>query len=500
MQILMFTFCSFLISCQTSPKRFTTIQRFTLEDPNYLHTIRNNPDPSALLDKSDATLGYILYDPKTQKIIDRKNEDIPFIPASTTKVLTTIAALRILGPQFRFKTQLAYTGKIYKNTLHGDLYLKGGGDPLLFVPHLMSLVKGLSDHHITQISGNFYYDDSLIIPQAMIKESGDFSASYNPGLSALSVDFNQILLEWHSNQKTQSTLNVTVTPDLPLIDIVLTPDEPPPAQPITFEQTPVSDKWLISTALNTPGQQRLPLRRPSLVTALLFSKLCQMHGILLPVPESRSLPQQAKLLAIHQSSPLIEVIERALEYSNNLMSELILLVTAQKLVGHPVNLEQAAKALKDWWLHEIKMPNRELFQFTHGSGLNATNRITPAQWISVLKYADQFRFENRSYETLLPVSGWKGTLSNRLGSPEAAFHVWAKTGSLFYSNALTGYLYTLSGKRLIFAILLSNFEKRKMIDQYQDRLPNTIEKQTQVWNKTTQEVQDTLLQNWILNY
>ena len=488
-----------MASCQTSPKKITNIQRATLESPNYVNELKKKNSNTAF-DISSGAIGYVLYDPKTKMVLDRKNEDSSFLPASTTKVLTSVAALKILGPQFKFKTTLAYTGVIAKDGLNGDLYLKGEGDPSLTVAHLMSLVRSISDHRIDRVSGHFYYDESEVIPQLMIDKIGNFSAAYNPGLGGLSVDFNQFGVQWYPSQKSQSTLDVIITPDLPLIDVLLSIDSKKPQLPFIYEKDNQFGKWFMSSKLNASGQERLPVRLPSLFTALFFAKLCKMNGIILPAPEPKVQGKKATTLTMHQSEPLVVVLERALEYSNNMMTELVLLATARKLTGRPISLENAAELVKRWLKSKIKASHLDLLQLVNGSGLTPKNRITPAQLMSVLNYVDSSRFEGRSYESLLPISGWKGTLANRLKKPEVAFRVWAKTGTLSYSSALTGFLYTLKGRRLIFAIMLLNPDGREIVEEYPGEVPKDVEEDANAWNEKARRLQDSILENWILSY
>src|SRR5690349_20434557 len=86
----------FLASCQTSPKKIVSIRHLTANDETYLKTLRSEPGPKAALSPN---IGYLLYDPIIKEILDSSNEHLPFIPASTTKVLTSVVALRVLGPQ-----------------------------------------------------------------------------------------------------------------------------------------------------------------------------------------------------------------------------------------------------------------------------------------------------------------------------------------------------------------------------------------------------------------
>jgi len=497
--VLAIAFMVLFTSCQTGSKKIEAIQRLTLENESYVSG-QKKKFKQLKFDAPDDAFGYMLYDPSTRQIVESKNEDKPFVPASTTKVLTSVAALKILGPQFRFKTQVFYTGKIQQNILQGDLYLKGGGDPSLFASHLMSLVRGLSDHGIHQVVGNFYYDESEVIPQSMIWDMGDWSAPHNPGLGAISVDFNQFILKWHTNQGSQSILDVAVAPDFPVIDFALADDKKSLEQSVIFEKSELIDRWLISPTVSSAGQQRLPVKHPSLLAAMLFSKLCQMNGIALRAPQSKIIPPKVTLLAVHQSAPLVDIVERVLEYSNNMMAELVLLAAARKVEGRPVTVERAAQIVKKWLFQEVKATQWDNFKLANGSGLTTSNQVTPSQMVSVLNYVDRFHFEDRSYESLLPISGWKGTLANRLGVPEVAFRVWAKTGTMFYSSALAGYLYTLSGKRLIFAVMHSDPQKRELVDHYKDDLPSKIEEQANNWSKYVRQVQDSILQSWILKY
>lgn len=80
----------------------------------------------------NANWGFVVYDPKTKKIISSYNENMPLVPASTTKLLTTETALNLLGENYRWMTQLEYSGQVDENgVLNGNLYIIGSGDPSL---------------------------------------------------------------------------------------------------------------------------------------------------------------------------------------------------------------------------------------------------------------------------------------------------------------------------------------------------------------------------------
>src|SRR5262249_820567 len=131
-----------------------------------------------------------------QKVLEKYNEEKTFIPASATKILSSIAALHILGSDYSFPTYLGYTGKIEGSLLKGDLHLKGTGDPLLKVSHLMHMSKILASKGVRRITGKFHYDESSLVPTTTIEDAREPWASYNTGVSALSTEFNTFRVEW----------------------------------------------------------------------------------------------------------------------------------------------------------------------------------------------------------------------------------------------------------------------------------------------------------------
>jgi D-alanyl-D-alanine carboxypeptidase len=125
----------FLNACSSvPPKQLKTAPRIQSLTP-----ITAPPSQSDLLPSPQ--LGYLLIDSQTQEVLESHLENQLFIPGSTTKIPTTFAALQILGPAYRFKTILATRGQILGTTLQGDLILKGTGDPVLKVAHLMETCR-----------------------------------------------------------------------------------------------------------------------------------------------------------------------------------------------------------------------------------------------------------------------------------------------------------------------------------------------------------------------
>jgi D-alanyl-D-alanine carboxypeptidase/D-alanyl-D-alanine-endopeptidase (penicillin-binding protein 4) len=506
-------------SCKTMPPVVSPIppQPFRIKTLREFRTNQILGESQARDEQSfpPSQLGYILIDPQTKEVLEKYQDQVSFIPASTTKIPTTFAALRILGPRHRFKTYLAYRGKIQNDTLIGDLYIKGTGDPVFYISHLTQFAESLRRMGIRKITGNLFYDESHFAPQATIEEGREPWASFNSGMSALSLDFNQFKVHWKSGSDPSVSYVYTI-PEFSFLRLALG-DHPNGSETSwNYRKNEENEEWFLSPDTSPTGQARLPLKNPALATASVLVSLCQIRGISFSSPQvsprAGNLPQDAKVILVHESPPLIELVESTLEYSNNLMAELILMETARyrqfqkksKGMKHPITLPQASKEIEAWIQKVILREKHSSFRMINGSGLTSQNRISPAQLAEILWSADQTRLNSRPYETLLNVTGKKGNLENRLRDPDLALRILGKTGSLYFTRSLAGYLYTSRGRKLIFATFATDWERRRKIDERKDAipvsLPVTLIDQAKQWGQKAQRVQDELIQSWVRNY
>lgn len=225
-----------------------------------------------------------------------------------------------------------------------------------------------------------------------------------------------------------------------------------------------------------------------------------MSAIDMPEPERGTTPKGAQLLALHESPTLLELCKGLLEYSNNLTAELIMLTAAKKIKGRTQSLQAAAETTKAWLQQHIPALQKKDFQYWNGSGLTSRNRLSPAQTVAALGYADRrWRGETR-YISLLPISGWTGTLRRRMVEPDTAFRIWAKTGSINYANAIAGYLNAQSGRTLLFAIFVNDIQRREDFDAKRDHHKPTDIRAAQRWNRTAKAIEEDLLRLWIAKY
>jgi len=110
---------------------------------------------------AEESVGIVVQPVDGQKPILALNADMAFHPASTMKVVTTYAALELLGPHYRWKTNAYVTGKLEEGVLHGDLIIKGSGDPSFSQKDLWLFVREIQDSGIHEIRGNIVLDRSV---------------------------------------------------------------------------------------------------------------------------------------------------------------------------------------------------------------------------------------------------------------------------------------------------------------------------------------------------
>ena len=125
--------------------------------------------------------------------------------------------------------------------------------------------------------------------------------------------------------------------------------------------------------------------------------------------------------------------------------------------------------------------------------------------MGIVSWGDSLSFKERGLLSLLPISGWKGTLKDHLWRPSTALKVWAKTGTLAYAKGLAGYFFNQANRKLIFALFISDIEKRKQLDAAGKLPPDSkaLLVQNEVvesWIERARQLETSLLTDWIARY
>lgn len=442
-------------------------------------------------------VGYCLLDPETGEILQARGEQKPLIPASVSKVPSSMAALLILGHDHRFVTTVRAAGAVANGELHGDLYLVGGGDPSLAVNGLMDLLAQLREQGVRRVSGRFLYDDSLLVSESAINHQQNEDVTYNPGISALSLEYNRIEVHWGASPQSGS-FHTWTNPNLGYVRV--TPGGGGEGGRLGFAGSGADgETWrLRGTAA---GSDWLPVKNPGLYTAVMFRHLAELQGIALPYPSSGRAPEGVPLVGEHKSQTLSHIVDGELEHSNNLTAELVGMAAAARLTGGPVSTTQAGRVLTQWFKERFPQTDWNGFVLDNSSGLSSESRITPRQMVEILHQADQLGREGPRYVSLLPISGWKGTLSHRLNTSQTQMRVWAKTGTIRYAQALAGTLFAQSGRKLLFAVLASDVNQRAQFDELLRQQPNGAGLGgSSGWNTHAKNQIYSLVDQWVRTY
>jgi D-alanyl-D-alanine carboxypeptidase/D-alanyl-D-alanine-endopeptidase (penicillin-binding protein 4) len=402
--------------------------------------------------------GYMIYDTAEDKIVAGHNIRKEFTPASVTKVFTALFAAETLGLDYTFKTELSYNGSIKDNTLQGDLYLKGSGDPELSIDGMLSLINSLKLKKIKEVKGNFYFDESSFKTREELDKDMPLEAYYNAGISPLTFNSSIIYASPKRNSKWQ-IVSADLVPSLPSFDsYIYTESLPYPFLKYKFSNN--KETWGLSQKKLNDKRQLLPVKRPGLYTAETFRKLSMIHGIKLPLPVSGKTPSGSKTISAHESGSLVGILKNMLYSSNNMTAELVYTVSAASYKNNDIN----TNSMEQFYRGGFTGLNWKNFRIANASGLTTLNRITPEQTCAVLLYIDKKNDSNFKLEDILPLSGWDGTMKGRLDDPESAFRVYGKTGSIFYSSGLAGVFYGASGRRYIYSVYINDYSKRMEYD------------------------------------
>jgi serine-type D-Ala-D-Ala carboxypeptidase/endopeptidase (penicillin-binding protein 4) len=434
--------------------------------------------------------GYLVVDVEDGTVLDELNADKPFMPASVAKVPTTAAALEILGPDHHFVTSVLIDGEVVDGVANGSLTLRGGGDPLLTGDHIQILAKEIAKSGIKKVEGAFQYDTTYLSEVPQINALQPEAAGYNPGVSALSVNFNRVRMTWRNGDGGPSAAATAVSDNvtLPVGAIGFAPAEDALPGPFARASQRAMDEWLLSPQLSESGEDWLPIANPALVAAEMLRLLAQKEGVELPEPTPGTASPDAREIARYESPSLEQVIRIVLRHSNNMAAELVGLAATRAITGEPLSLEASAKLLSDYWRQKIPDVDWDGFFLENQSGLSAKSRATPRQLVAILEHAAQSRADENFYD-LLRAASWKAPNGKTV-------RIRAKTGTIAYGRGLAGYIDAANGHRLAFAVFFNDFERRAALDATFDPRVETRDPEWRPWRGRALKLEEMLINSW----
>jgi D-alanyl-D-alanine carboxypeptidase/D-alanyl-D-alanine-endopeptidase (penicillin-binding protein 4) len=383
-------------------------------------------------------------------------------PASVMKLVTSFAALNLLGPAYAWTTPVWADGPIENGVLKGDLVIKGSGDPTLTLERMWLLQRELRAHGVRHIHGNLVLDLSYFDLPAF--DSGAFDdeplAPYNAVPAALLANFNAVTLHL-----TPDGNRVLIEPEFALPGVTL-------ASQLVLDDSTACNGWKDAITPVVPeggrltlvvgghyprscGEQALSLNLldPAATFDFIFRGLwAEAGGTLTGTTVMGTAPTTDPLLQF-TSPPLTEALTHLDKYSNNLMARNLFLTLGAEKYGAPATPDKAARAVRDvLTLHGVS--TRKLV-LENGAGLSRIARISAAALNQLLRAAYRSPLF-AEFESALPIVGVDGTLKRRFKGSALAGNAHLKTGTLRDVSALAGYVYTTRGERVGFVMLVNH--------------------------------------------
>ncbi|NVZ68968.1 D-alanyl-D-alanine carboxypeptidase/D-alanyl-D-alanine endopeptidase [Pseudomonas costantinii] len=416
-----------------------------------------------------ATVSLMVRDARSGNTLYQHNPRTRLVPASNLKLLTTAAAMDVLGPQYRFATQLLSSGTRQGERLTGNLYVRGLGDPTIQFADYQALAAQLASQGIRQVQGDLVFDDTWFDAERLGVDwsHDDESTYYGAQISALTVSPNTDF----------DAGTVLVTAKAPVRG----------GQPVSVEIFPPTDYLQLSNrAISGPGntyginrrhgtnllqlsgavapgrqsQQLVSVWEPTQLVANLFEQALAQQGI--TVLGRRVIggasPAAATVLAEHQSAPLQELITPLLKLSNNNMSEALLKAMGRKASNS--GTAAAGAVAVAGFLKRQGLDTTALNQ-VDGSGLSRLNLVSSQAITDLLLASSKQPWFNAWYNAL-PIAGntdrmTGGSLRYRLRGTPAENNLHAKTGSMGGVSSLSGYITDARGHRLVFSMITNNY-------------------------------------------
>lgn len=384
-------------------------------------------------------------------------------PASSMKLLTTAAALEVLGPAYIWHTDVLTAANLKEGVLEGDLILKGGGDPALTLERFWMLLHDLRQQGVREIRGDVLLDSSYFtVPLA---DPGSFDGqsdrAYNALPDALLVNFKATRFVFRSEN---GQVRITADPDLPQLQIINRVQPSPAAcedwkEHITRTMQRDGDAVTMTFSGHYPqacGEKALELSvlDSASYTGQLFRQYWRdLGGTLKGTVKPGSAPANARLLAQSVSLPLADMIRLVNKFSNNVMARQLLLTLGAVQGGVPGSADKGVQAIQRWLA--AKGGEWPELVLENGAGLSRNERISPQHLGDVLLRTWRSPIMPELMSSL-PITAVDGTMLHRLNQSAVAGQAHIKTGSLDGVKSMAGYVLDAKGRRWVVVFVVNH--------------------------------------------
>ncbi len=418
----------------------------------------------------EARVGIHVVSVETGEEIYAKNADGLLNPASNMKLFTTAAALELLGPDFRFETEVYVDRPPDANgVVHGNIYVKGKGDPTFVSERMHRLVTDLWHLGLRRVTGTIVVDDSYFddVREGPGWEQEHSDRAYVAPTGALSLNFNAVAIHVRPGRRPGLPAVVTVDPDSDYFVVenrVRTVSARRRRRHIPASIGLGSRQKILVRGFEPVGRDgRVYYRRidnPPLYFGHTFRAYLKRRGVRMGRTVRKGVvPPEAHLLVRSYSETLASIVRKLNKVSNNHIAEMLLKTLGAEIEGTPGSWAGGVAAVEDFLEREVGIP-RGSYVMKNGSGLNDTNRVSARQVTRLLRHMWHHFQVRPEFVSSLPIVGRDGTAAFRLEDTVAAGVMRAKTGTLENVSALSGYVATAAGEVLAFSILVNDHPGR----------------------------------------
>ena len=410
-----------------------------------------------------SAVSFAIVDPDSDRLVLGQNPDTPRSPASTVKVVTTFAALDLLGPAYTWHTRASIRGTLDDGALDGDLILQGGGDPYMTLERWWSFVHALRAKGLKTIHGNIVVDNTAFYlpPEDPGEFDGRPNRSYNVVPDALMVNFQSI--------------EFRVLPDAAArrVEVIASPAPVNlsienhvrfaagrcggAAGRVDFKVASAEwDRVVFSGALSPHCAERSFARvllQPATYAFGTFVELwLEAGGEFSGSLRVGAAPADAQPFLSFDSLSLGEIVRLTNKFSSNLMARHLLLTLGEERLGAPATLEKGAATIAEW--SRERGLDLQGMDIDNGSGLSRITHISVLQMAEILSAAYHSRYAPE-FLASLPLAGIDGTLRSRMKTSPAG-GVRLKTGHIDGVSGVAGYVTGNSGKTYVLVSLVNH--------------------------------------------
>lgn len=405
-----------------------------------------------------SSIGIVVQKTNASKALIDINGSQAMNPASTMKLLTTFSALEILGPAYRWKTEVYLDGKLENGVLQGNLIFKGYGDPKLTVDQFWMWLRELRQRGLREIRGNIVLDQSFFEPvkNDPAEFDNDPSRAYNVTPNALLLNFNALHLHLIPNGNVATVLLEPELAGYTVKNLITTSSQlscgGEDAYKSRLEGHTIILEGKIPAGCGETDDYFSLLPHDEYFFALFSALWKELGGTIQGKLSIGSAPVNQTAFATHTSQQLSEIIRDINKFSSNTMARQLFLTLGATDTA-PANVTRSTAVIQQW-LDAMRLNFPELV-LENGAGLSRKERVTARHLAELLQSTTESRYA-AELEASLPILGMDGSIRKRFKETELSGYAHLKTGTLDGVKSIAGYVKARSGKQYIIVFIVNH--------------------------------------------